>query len=106
SAAVDAIPPLDLTLIILSATDGQLNWTPDPTNCGYQVHRHTAPYFNPTTSTRLSPPLTNSTNSYLLTGDISDGLNYFYYLEALACGGQDAFSQELGLFHYTITLGN
>jgi hypothetical protein len=70
----------------LSPGQMQLNWSHDPANESYEVHRSTLPYFIPdgdTLATTILPPTSIYTDT---TGIGNPAANYFYTIRARAAG--------------------
>ena len=84
-----------------------LSWTPDPADCGYEVHRNTSPYFAPGPSTlqAVLPAGTASYVDYLAAGNVT--FNYSYFVRGIACStGQVSDSNRVGEFDFPLVNEN
>ena len=94
-----APPQLSISAV---GSDIELTWTEEPANQGFQVHRSSAPFFNPVSSTLLItlPTATAVYTDIGATGVLSP--SYFYQVRSLRSQGQTADSNEVGAIDYAI----
>jgi hypothetical protein len=99
-------PTIYLPLIVQGKP--QLNWTPDPVNCRYDVHRSGAPYFTPGDDTLIAAGLPAGTGSYTdpmaHVGDVA--VDDFYIIRAFGCDGRStADSGRVGYVDFRLVSG-
>jgi hypothetical protein len=83
----------------------ELTWTPDSSNCRYNVWQLTAPH-QPPGSGLLLDTLPAGSDSYSISGVIGDPLtNYYFVVEAIGCAGDSAVSPEIGEFDFGLEPG-
>jgi hypothetical protein len=82
-----------------------LTWTPDSSNCRYNVWQNTGPYQLPGSGLLLDT-LPAGSDSYSISGVIGDPLtNYYFVVEAIGCADDRATSNEVGEFDFSLEPG-
>jgi hypothetical protein len=103
TAARSAGTPMLSLSTVPGKTHVVLTWTGDPSDCSYEVHRSTIPYFVPGPST-LQTTVLAGIKTYTDYGAARNvDLNYFYIVRAIACStGGTGDSNAVGEFDFPL----
>lgn len=102
-----AEPEVTAGINSLNPTTLDLSWTPEPDNCGHEVHESSTAYFAYDATTLLQTLPNNDDDTTVANAMGSAEENHFYKVVGVNCNGAStAVSNHVGAFDFSIVSGS